>query len=60
MIVERVELLMNDPELREKMGVKGREWIRKNFEIGRMSQNYIDLYEKIIPQGRLKTLQVPN
>jgi glycosyltransferase involved in cell wall biosynthesis len=60
MIVEKIELLMSDAELRERMGMKGKKWITDNFEIGRMSQSYINLYETLLPASRLKALQLTN
>lgn len=60
MIIEKLRTLMSDDRLRMEMGRKGKEWIRENFEIGRMSQAYINLYEKLVPASRLKALQLTN
>ncbi len=60
MIIEKLELLMNDPALCAEMGMKGKKWIRDNFEISRMTGAYIDLYEKLLPAARLKALQLTN
>lgn len=60
MIIDRLDTLMNDPLLRDRMGRKGRKWIVDNFEIARMSQAYINLYQKLLPVARLKALQLTN
>lgn len=60
MIIDRIESLMQDEGLCRQMGARGRKWIEDHFEIGRMSQAYIDLYEKLLPEVRLKALQLTN
>jgi glycosyltransferase involved in cell wall biosynthesis len=45
----KIELLLEDPSLRRKMGVAGRKRIRDSFSIDEMSSKYIRLYETLIP-----------
>jgi glycosyltransferase involved in cell wall biosynthesis len=44
----KIDLLLNDEGLRQKMGVAGRERIQSVFSIGHMSDEYISLYEMVI------------
>ncbi len=58
-IIEQVERLMNNPELGRALGQQGRQWIQDNFEIGRMADAYIHLYETLLPKRNTKmTLSV--
>lgn len=45
-IIEKIEKLKNDPLLAASMGEKGRQWIKENFEITRMTDEYISLYKR--------------
>lgn len=47
-IIEKMEILMQKPELATAMGRKGRQWIVDHFEISRMTVEYISLYKKIL------------
>jgi glycosyltransferase involved in cell wall biosynthesis len=45
-IIEKLETLMNDPALRERMGKKGYELVRKKFDSTLVTQSYINLYRE--------------
>jgi glycosyltransferase involved in cell wall biosynthesis len=47
-VISKIELLRNDQALATRMGQKGRQWIVDNFEIKRMTDEYIGLYQRII------------
>jgi glycosyltransferase involved in cell wall biosynthesis len=44
----KLELLLNDSELRTRMGHAGKERVMDEFSIDRMARRYIDLYKMII------------
>ena len=43
---EKIEVLLNDKRLREEMGNRGEERIKKVFSIDKMVSEYISIYEK--------------
>jgi len=46
-LTSKIEILLNDPSLRERMGTAGRERVREHFSINRMVDEYIKLYKRI-------------
>ena len=52
-LAEKIETLLNDAELRMKMGIAGRERIKKEFTIDRMVSKYIALYESLLKNNSL-------
>jgi glycosyltransferase involved in cell wall biosynthesis len=52
-IVERILTLLKNPEIFEKMGEKGYNFIKENFSLERMIQNYENLYLKIFENGKI-------
>lgn len=44
----KIELLLNDPGLCERMGSAGRQRVIEEFSVDKMVQNYIELYTRII------------
>jgi glycosyltransferase involved in cell wall biosynthesis len=47
-LAEKLEILLNDNDLRIKMGRAGKERIRNEFSIDKMAKTYIDLYSNIL------------
>jgi glycosyltransferase involved in cell wall biosynthesis len=47
MLAERINELLNNAELREKMGLNGRKQIEKNFSIDRMAEEYLKIYRQV-------------
>jgi glycosyltransferase involved in cell wall biosynthesis len=47
-LAEKIELLLNDRNLRESMGENGRKRISKEFSIGAMAENYISAYKNLL------------
>lgn len=47
-IVEKIKLLRSNPELASAMGKKGHEWILENFNVSKMTDNYIKLYKEVL------------
>lgn len=45
----KIQILLDDPSLREKMGSAGRERIKNHFSINSMVEKYFDLYSALIP-----------
>jgi glycosyltransferase involved in cell wall biosynthesis len=44
-VVEKIEYLLNNPEISRSMGYRGRERIKKYFSIEKMIQEFINLYQ---------------
>jgi len=53
-LVEKIEILLNDAELRNKMGIAGQERIKKIFTIDSMTDKYINFYEMILTNNSAK------
>ncbi len=51
-IIEKIEILMDNPHLAKEMGQKGQQRIQEHFDIAKMTQSYIQLYQKYRLQGR--------
>lgn len=47
-LIARIEWLRANPGLAAEMGQTGQQWIADNFEIKRMTDEYIDLYQRVI------------
>ncbi|HSF18515.1 MAG TPA: glycosyltransferase [Vicinamibacteria bacterium] len=47
-IAERIELLLDDPELADSMGVAGKERLFNNFGLTKMMESFVELYEEIL------------
>lgn len=47
-LVANIDKLKSDKLLAETMGQKGRQWVMKNFEITRMTEEYIGLYQRLL------------
>jgi glycosyltransferase involved in cell wall biosynthesis len=45
-IIEKMQLLMNNPQLAKEMGRKGQQRIHQHFDIAKMTDAYIELYQK--------------
>ena len=44
---KRIVQLLNDKELRDEMGNKARETVRKNFLLTRYLEQYLDLFDAL-------------
>jgi glycosyltransferase involved in cell wall biosynthesis len=42
---ERIVRLLNDEELRLRMGINARRWVEENFDWGKLARRWHDLYE---------------
>lgn len=49
-LAEKIELLLNDMELRNKMGQAGKYRVENNFSIDKMVNGFIQTYKKIITE----------
>lgn len=47
-IEEKIELLLNNGELRRSLGLQAYAWVREKFNIEEKTNEYIDLYKKLI------------
>jgi glycosyltransferase involved in cell wall biosynthesis len=45
-IVEKIELLRDNPELKEKLGKNAYNWVYEEFNIEKMTESFIQLYRK--------------
>ncbi len=43
-LAEKIEILLNDPDMRKRMGMKGKERVAEIFSIDQMTKKYLDLY----------------
>jgi glycosyltransferase involved in cell wall biosynthesis len=50
MLADRITVLLDDVDIRERMGINGMNHIRSHFSIERMSGDYVNLYRKICNQ----------
>jgi N,N'-diacetylbacillosaminyl-diphospho-undecaprenol alpha-1,3-N-acetylgalactosaminyltransferase len=44
-LAKKIEILVNDPELREKFGKKSREIIEKEFNVQKIVKETIEVYD---------------
>ena len=51
-IIEKMSLLMENPQLAKEMGKKGQQRIQENFDIAKMTESYIELYNKCNRQNK--------
>ena len=47
-LTKKIIFLLERPQEREKMGIKGRERIEKDFSMDRMVKQFIELYKEVI------------
>lgn len=47
---EKIELLLNNPNLKEEMGLKGREFVTKNYDSKMLGDKLEKIYHKILKQ----------
>lgn len=47
-LVDRIERLRSDTSLAAAMGQQARRWIVENFEVTRMTKEYISLYQRLL------------
>ena len=47
-IIEKMELLMSNPQLAKEMGQKGQQRIREHFDLSKMADSFINLYNKVL------------
>ena len=50
---------MNDPHLAATMGENGNKWVRENLDVKKMTDNYIDLYTKLINKKSGADIKAP-
>lgn len=50
-LAEKIEILLDDNELRTRMGVVGKKRIENSFSIDSMVRNYVTLYNKILSKS---------
>jgi glycosyltransferase involved in cell wall biosynthesis len=51
-IIEKMELLMESPQLAKEMGQKGQQRIQEHFDIAKMTETYKQLYNKYRRRSR--------
>lgn len=57
-VMAKIEWLRTNPSLAAKMGQMGRQWISDNFEIKRMTDEYISLYQRILDKKPVHKIQI--
>lgn len=53
-IVEKLEILMQDPHLAATMGENGSRWIRENLDVRKMTDSYINMYSNLMNKKKRK------
>jgi hypothetical protein len=48
---------MEDPHLAAIMGEQGQRWVQENLDVKKMTDNYIDLYTKMINKKKRKSAE---
>jgi glycosyltransferase involved in cell wall biosynthesis len=51
-IMEKIEMLMQNPQLAKEMGQKGKQRIHEHFDIAKMTETYKQLYNKYTRRNR--------
>ena len=59
-IIEKMSLLMDNPQLAKAMGKNGRERIEQHFNIANMTESYIDLYSKLVNGKKKAEVKIPS
>jgi glycosyltransferase involved in cell wall biosynthesis len=54
-MVQKLEKLLRDPDARRRMGQAGREKMRRKFSVAAMVAHMTQVYEEMLPCGRLET-----
>ncbi|HQG76874.1 MAG TPA: glycosyltransferase [Bacteroidales bacterium] len=59
-LAEKIDLLLNDKDLRERMGSHGKSRIQKTFSIEHMSERYVAVYRGLVDRKRktIKTIKL--
>jgi glycosyltransferase involved in cell wall biosynthesis len=47
-IIEKLETLMQHPQLAATLGANGGKWVRENLDVKKMTDSYINLYKKLV------------
>lgn len=47
-LVSKLEYLIKHPEKREEMGEKGREYVEKNYDINKLNDRLVNIYQRLI------------
>lgn len=55
----KIQILLNDKELRESMGEKGASEIHKNFSLNSMVDHFVNAYSELV-NGKLKSFPILN
>lgn len=49
-IIEKIEILLSKPTLVATMGQQAYRWARQQFDIHKKTEEYVDLYHKLVPK----------
>jgi glycosyltransferase involved in cell wall biosynthesis len=58
-IIDKIEILMQDPKLAAEFGANGNKWVRDNLDVKKMTDNYIDLYQKLVNKKSGISVKLP-
>lgn len=53
-LAQKISLLLNDEELRNKLGKEGQKYVHENFSIEEQANNLVKLYEQTIRKKKLR------
>jgi glycosyltransferase involved in cell wall biosynthesis len=51
-LAEKINILIDDPAARRRMGARGREFVLDNFRQQRQAEQYVRLYDEVVAAGR--------
>jgi hypothetical protein len=50
---------MQDPALASAMGLKGQQFVHENLDVRKMTDSYLNLYQKLITKKGAETKKIP-
>jgi len=50
-LAEKMEFLVEHPELWSEMGRYGREFVEKNYDIKKLNRRLVEIYQSLIQKG---------
>jgi glycosyltransferase involved in cell wall biosynthesis len=58
-VIEKIEALMESPNLAAEFGANGNKWVRENLDVKKMTDNYIDLYRSLVNKKGGRSVKMP-
>ena len=58
-VIEKLEILMQDPHLAATMGANGSKWVRENLDVRKMTDSYMSLYTNLVNKRKGIDIKMP-